>query len=99
MAGVADLIPWLFEKKFGNDAVPQMAFLALFLLDGGMYVFHPEVGVSELGVTIETLLADKGSPFGRRSAGSKVNNHAQEKQYSCSKVYTASSRWRHCGAR
>ena len=79
MAGVADLIPRLFEKKFGDDAMPQMALLALFFLDGGMYIFHPEVGVSELGVTIETFLADKGSFLGRGSAGRKVNNRAQDK--------------------
>jgi len=79
MAGVADLIPRLFEQKFGDDAMPQMALLALFLLHGGMYIIHPEVGVSELGVTIETFLADKGSPFESRSAGSKINNGADEK--------------------
>ena len=92
MTGIADLIPWLFEQKFGNDAVPQMALLALFLLHGDMYIFNPEVSVCELGVTIETFLADKGSPFGPGSTGGHVNNCAQEKQYSCCQVYTASFR-------
>jgi hypothetical protein len=92
MAGIAHLIPRLFEEKLGNDAVPQVALLALFLLDGGMYIFHPEVSVSELAVTIETFFAGKGSFLGRGGAGGEVNNRAQEKQYSCCQVYTASLR-------
>ena len=83
MAGIAHLIPRLFEEKLGNDAVPQVALLALFLLDGGMYIFHPEVGVGELGVAVEAFLADKGSLFGPGGAGGQVNNCAQEKQDSC----------------
>ena len=90
MAGVADLITWLFEKKLGNNAVPQVAFLALLLFYGSVYVSHPEVGVGKLGVTVETRFADKGSLFGRGSTGHQVNNRAQEKQYSCCQVYTLS---------
>jgi hypothetical protein len=60
-----------------------------------MYIFHPEVGVGKLGVTIETFLADKGSLFGCGSTGNEVNNRAQEKQYSCCKAYTASLGWQH----
>jgi hypothetical protein len=92
MAGIAHLIARLFEEKLGNDAVPQVALLALFLLDGGMYIFHPEVGVGELGVTIETFFANKGSFPGCGGTGGQVDNCAQENQYSCGQVYTASLR-------
>jgi len=90
MAGIADLIPRLFEQKLGNDAVPQMAFLAFSLFDYRMDIFHCEVGVGKLRVTVETLLANEGSPFGSGSAGGKVNNRAQEKYDYCCQVYTVS---------
>ena len=92
MAGVAHLIPWLFEEKPGNDAVSQVAFLAFVLLDRSVYISHPEVGVGKLGVTVETLLADKDSPFGRGSTGRKVNSRKQEKRDSYGKEYSASLR-------
>ena len=83
MAGIADLIPRLFEEKLGNDAVTQMAFLAFSLFDHRMDIFHCEVGVGKLTVTVETLLADEGSPFGGGSASGQVSNHAQEKYDTC----------------
>ena len=95
MATIAHLIPRFFEEKLRNDTVSEVALLAFFLLDGIVYIFHPEVGVGKLGVAVETVLADKGSPFGRGSAGCEVNNRAQEKNYSSYKVYTASFRWHH----
>jgi hypothetical protein len=69
MATIAHLIPRFFEEKLRNDTVSEVALLAFFLLDGIVYIFHPEVGVGKLGVTVETLFADKSSPFGRRRAG------------------------------
>jgi hypothetical protein len=98
VAGIAHLIPGILKQQLGDYTVPQMAFLAFFLLDGSVYIFHPQVGVGKLSVTVETILAGEGSFAGRRRAGCQVNNRAQEKQYSSCKVYTASLRWHHSGS-
>jgi hypothetical protein len=90
VAGIAHLIPGILEQQLGNYTVPQMATLAFFLLDGSVHIFHPQVGVGKLGVTVETVLAGEGSFAGRGRAGCKVNNRAQEEQYSCCQVDTLS---------
>ena len=95
MATIAHLIPRFFEEKLRNDTVSEVALLAFFLLDGIVYIFHSQVGIGKLGVTVETVLAGEGSFAGRRRAGCQVNNRAQEKQDSRGKEYTASFRWHH----
>ena len=95
VAGIAHLIPGILKQQLGDYTVPQMAFLAFFLLDGSVHIFHPQVGIGKLGVTVETVLAGEGSFAGRGRAGCKVNNRAQEKQYSRGEVYPASLRWYH----
>lgn len=98
VTGIAHLIPGIFKQQLGDYTVAQMAFLTLFLLDGIVYIFHPQVGIGKLSVTVETVLAGEGSFAGRGRAGCQVNNRAQEKQYSSCKVYTASLRWHHSGS-
>ena len=61
VAGIAHLIPGILEQQLGNYTVPQMATLAFFLLDGSVHIFHPQVGIGKLGVTVETVLAGEGS--------------------------------------
>jgi hypothetical protein len=95
VAGIAHLIPGILKQQLGHYTVPQMATLAFFLLDGSVDIFHPQVGIGKLGVTVETVLAGEGSFAGRGRAGCKVNNRAQGKQYSRDEVYTASLRWHH----
>ena len=95
VTGIAHLIPGMLKQQLGDYTVPQMATLAFFLLDGIVYIFHPQVGIGKLGMTVETVLAGEGSFAGRGRAGCKVNNRAQEKQYSRGEVYPASLRWYH----
>ncbi|MEJ2365227.1 MAG: hypothetical protein P8017_11220 [Deltaproteobacteria bacterium] len=95
VAGIAHLIPGILKEQLGDYAVPQMATLALFLLDRIVHIFHPQVGIGKLGVTVETVLAGEGSSAGRGGAGCEVNDHAQEKQYSSCKEYTTSRKESH----
>jgi len=52
----ADLIAFFFQKKLGNDPVPQMASFAFFLLDYRVYILHREVLIRKLLVAVETIL-------------------------------------------
>jgi len=90
VAGIAHLIPLLFEYKPWDYSVPEVAFLAFFLLDSWVHTFHLEVFITECLVTIQTILAHEPAPFNRGGAGSEVNNCAQEKYDSCCQVYTVS---------
>ena len=95
VAGIAHLIPRILKEQLGDYTVPKMARLAFSLLDGSVDIFHPQVGIGKLGMTVETVLAGEGSFTGRGRAGCKVNNRAQEKEDSCGEVYTASLKWHH----
>ena len=90
VAGVAHLIPFSFKYEPGNYSVPEVAFLAFFLLDSRVYTFHFEVFIGECLVTVQTILAHESAPFRRGGTGRKVNNRAQEKHYSCCHIYTVS---------
>jgi hypothetical protein len=88
VAGIAHLIPLLFQYKPWNYSVPEVAFLAFFLLDSRMYTFHFEVFIGECLVTIQTILAHKPTPFRRGCTGSEVNSGAEKKEYSGQDIYT-----------
>src|SRR5512133_3990396 len=51
-----DLVAILFQEQFGHPAVTEVAALALLLLDDRMQIFHGEIFVRKLGVTIHTFL-------------------------------------------
>jgi len=98
VATIAHLIPLLFKYKPWNYSVPEVAFLAFFLLDSWVHAFHLEVFFGERLVTIQTILAHEPAPFNRGGAGGKVNNRAQKKYYCCCHVYTVSLEGNHFGA-
>jgi uncharacterized membrane protein len=79
VAGIAHLIPLLFQYKPWNYSVPEVAFLAFFLLDSRMYTFQFEVFIGECLMTIQTILAHEPAPFRRGCAGRKVKNGTREK--------------------
>ena len=78
MAGVASLVPRLFEQEFGHYAVSEMTILALLLPDHLMDTLHFHVFIGKLLVTIQTFLTNKGSFLGCRRTGGKINNRTQE---------------------
>ncbi len=73
----AQVVAVLFQDEFGHDAMPQMAILALFLLDDRMNILHAEVFFSELRVAVETILAREFFP--RRRTGARRQQDTAQK--------------------
>ena len=71
--------------------MPEVTFLAFSSVDDRVYTFHFEIFIGECLVTIQTILAYEPAPFRRGCAGRKVNNRAQEKEYSCCHIYKVSA--------
>ena len=90
MASIAYLIPSFLEYQLWDYAMPQVAFLAFFFLDRGVYIFHFEVFVCKLFVTIQAFFADKRSFSGLGRTGREVNNPANEKYYANHEIYPLS---------
>ncbi len=82
MTIIADFVSLLFQQQVGNDAVAEVAGLAVSLLNNRVHVFHPEVLICKFLVTVEALLANKRPLLCPRGfACRKENRSAQEEEY------------------
>jgi hypothetical protein len=66
MAFIAGLIALSFQKQLGDYTVSEVAILAFLFLDNNMHVFHFEVFIRKLGVTLQAILAHEPSRFAGR---------------------------------
>ena len=56
MAGIADLIPDLFENELGDDAVAKMTVLALPFLDDRMHILHGKIFFRKFSMAVKAIL-------------------------------------------
>lgn len=80
VTSIAEVVSFLFQDQFRDDAVPQVAVLAFLLLDHGMHVFHREVLALELGVAVKTVFPREFSLRQRGVAGNPEDRPAQKKE-------------------
>lgn len=75
MAGVAQVVPLLFQQELGNDPVPEMTVFALPVFHAGMNAFEGEIFLRELLMAIEASLPLELPLL--RKGGSAVNEECR----------------------
>jgi hypothetical protein len=63
VAQVTELISLLFQNQLGYQTVPEMAGLAVLLLERRMKIPHRQIFVCEFLVTVEAGFSGQPSPF------------------------------------
>jgi hypothetical protein len=79
MTGKAEVIPRPLEEQFGNSAMPEMTFIAFFLLDHAMDVFHTKILVGKFLVALETVFLFKAL-LGERGVRCRQKNRSSQKK-------------------
>jgi hypothetical protein len=66
MACITEVVPLSLQDRLGYQAMPEVTILTLPFFDDCMNIFHREVLVRELGVTVQAVFTSaRFSLYGR----------------------------------
>jgi hypothetical protein len=63
MTRITEVVPLSLHDRLGDQAMPEVAILTFPFFDDSMNIFHREVLVRELGVTVQAVLTSARLPL------------------------------------